>query len=140
MILGLAQAPRLFVRVLGAVGRIITRSDLQKPPVRMWLFGMITLVEMRMSRLIEQLSTDESWREFLSAGRLQKAEAMLEERRRRSQNLQLIDCLQFSDKARSLPAMKRFADSRGSRPGGRWKRAAKPWRVCGTIWRTRKIS
>ena len=53
VVLGLADSPRLFVRVLGAVGGIITMSDLQKPPVRMWLFGMITLLEMRMSRLID---------------------------------------------------------------------------------------
>lgn len=102
VVLGLARSPRLFVRALGAVGGIVTRSDLQKPPVRMWLFGLITLVEMRMGRLVAQLCPGESWREFLSAGRLQKAEALLEERRRRSQNLQLLDCLQFSDKAQVI--------------------------------------
>ncbi len=86
----------------GAVGGIITLSDLQKPPVRMWLFGIITLVEMRMGRLVEQLCAGETWRNFLSEGRLQKAETLLEERRRRSQNLRLIDCLQFSDKAQII--------------------------------------
>jgi hypothetical protein len=102
VILGLARSPRLFVRMLGAVGGIVTLSDLQKPPVRMWLFGMITLVEMRMGRLVEQLCADETWRSFVSEGRLQKAEALLEERRRRNQNLRLIDCLQFSDKAQII--------------------------------------
>ncbi len=102
VILGLSRAPRLFVRILGAVGGIVTLSDLQKPPVRMWLFGMITLVEMRMSRLVEQLCEGETWRQYLSEGRLEKATALLEERRRRSQNLRLIDCLQFSDKAQIL--------------------------------------
>jgi hypothetical protein len=102
VIRGLARAPRLFVRVWGAVGGIVTRSDLQKPPVRMWLFGMITLVEMRMGRLVEQMCAGDTWKQFLSEGRLQKAEALLEERRRRSQNLRLIDCLQFSDKAQII--------------------------------------
>lgn len=102
VVLGLNRSPRLFVRVLGAVSGIVTTSDLQKPPVRMWLFGRITLVEMRMSRMVEQLCEGESWRQFLSDGRLQKAEALLEERRRRSQNLRLIDCLQFSDKAQII--------------------------------------
>jgi hypothetical protein len=87
---------------LGCVGGIVTLSDLQKPPVRMWLFGMITLVEMRMGRLVEQLCAGDSWRAFLSEGRLQKAETLLEERRRRNQNLRLIDCLQFSDKAQII--------------------------------------
>jgi hypothetical protein len=91
---------------------------LQKPPVRMWLFGMVTLVEMRMGRLAEQLCEGETWRQFLSEGRLQKAEALLEERRRRNQNLKLIDCLQFSDKGQiiarneSIRGLTRFTSRR----------------------------
>jgi hypothetical protein len=99
---GLARSPRLFVRVLGSVGGIVTMSDLEKPPVRMWLFGMITLTEMRMSRLVEQFCQGDTWKAFLSEGRVQKAEALLEERRRRSQNLRLVDCLQFSDKVQII--------------------------------------
>ena len=98
VVLGLAKSPRIFVRVFGAAGGIITMSDLQKPPVRMWLFGMITLIEMRISRLIEQMCPGDSWKQHVSEGRLQKAEALLEERRRRNQSLDLLDCLQFSDK------------------------------------------
>ena len=102
VVLGLADSPRLFVRVLGAVGGIITMSDLQKPPVRMWLFGMITLLEMRTSRLIELKCPGDSWRQYLSESRLQKAAALLEERKRRNQNLELIDCLQISDKGQII--------------------------------------
>jgi hypothetical protein len=98
VVLGLAKSPRIFVRVFGAAGGIITMSDLQKPPVRMWLFGMITLIEMRISRLIEQMCPGDSWKQHVSEGRLQKAEALLEERRRRNQSPDLLDCLQFSDK------------------------------------------
>ncbi len=102
VVLGLASSPRLFVRVLGAVGGIITMSDLQKPPVRMWLFGMITLLELRTSRLIELKCPGDSWKQYLSESRLQKAEALLEERKRRNQNLELIDCLQISDKGQII--------------------------------------
>jgi hypothetical protein len=102
VVLGLAKSPRLFVRVLGAVGGIITMSDLQKSPVRMWLFGMISLMEMRMTRLIEVNCPGDSWKQYLSESRLQKAEALLEERKRRSQNLELIDCLQISDKGQII--------------------------------------
>lgn len=98
VVLGLAHSPRLFVRVLGAVGGIVTMNDLQKPPVRMWVFGMITLLEMRATRLIELKCPDGSWRPFLSENRLRMAEALLEERRRRNQDVELIDCLQFADK------------------------------------------
>jgi hypothetical protein len=102
MVLKLDRSPRLFVRILGTVNGIVTMSDLQKPPVRMWLFGMITLVEMRMGCLVERLCEGETWKTFLSEGRLQKAITLLAERRRRSQNLRLIDCLQFSDKGQII--------------------------------------
>jgi hypothetical protein len=102
VVLGLAKSPRLFVRVLGAVGGILTMSDLQKPPLRMWLFGMVTLIEMRISRLIEQMCPGDSWKRHVSEGRLQKTEALLEERRRRNQSLELIDCLQISDKGQII--------------------------------------
>jgi len=98
VVLGLRDTPRLFVLLLGQVGGIVTRSDLQKPPVRMWLFGMITLIEMRFARLIGQLCPEDGWKQFLSEARVQKAEELLAERIRRDQNLELLDCLQFADK------------------------------------------
>lgn len=98
LVMRLNDRPHLFVNVLGQVGGIVTRTDLQKPPVRMWLFGMITIIEMGLTRLIETAYPDGSWRQFLSEGRLQKAETLLEERRRRHQDLDLLDCLQFSDR------------------------------------------
>lgn len=94
----LNERARLFVSVLGQVGGIVTRTDLQKPPVRMWLFGMITIIEMGLTRLVESAYPDGAWRECLSEGRLQKAEALLAERKRRNQDLDLLDCLQFSDR------------------------------------------
>ena len=42
VVLKLQETPRLFVSLLGCVGGIITRSDLQKPPVRMWLGTSLT--------------------------------------------------------------------------------------------------
>jgi hypothetical protein len=98
LVMRLNDRQQLFVKVLGQVGGIVTKTDLQKPPVRMWLFGMITIIEMGLTRLIETAYPDGSWRHALSEGRLQKAEALLEERRRRNRDLDLLDCLQFSDR------------------------------------------
>jgi hypothetical protein len=102
VVLGLADGPRLFLQVLGTIGGIVTMSDLQKPPVRMWLFGMVTLMEMRATRLIELKYPGDSWKQYLSESRLQKAQELLEERKRRNQNLELIDCLQISDKGQII--------------------------------------
>ena len=98
VLLKLNQNPFAFITVLGQVGGIITRADLQKPAVRMWLFGIVTLIEMRFAELIERHCPADTWKTHVSEARLQKAQALLEERSRRNQRLQLFDCLQFSDK------------------------------------------
>lgn len=92
----------LFVTTLGPAEGIVTRSDLQKPAVRMWLFGMITLIEMRFTRLIERFCPGESWLEWVSEGRRQKAEELLAERQRCNQSLGLLECLQFGDKGQII--------------------------------------
>jgi hypothetical protein len=98
LILRLQDQPRLFVLACGQISGIVTRGDIHKPPGRMWLFGMITLLEMRFSRLIEQACPGNSWTTHLSEGRLEKAQQLLALRRARNQHLSLADCLQFADK------------------------------------------
>ncbi len=97
VVLMLRDSKRLFVSAFGSVAGIITREDLEKPPMRMWLFGMITLIEMRFRYMIGNFSTTKPWQSFLSEGRLEKARAIVVERERRNQTVELLDCLQFSD-------------------------------------------
>jgi hypothetical protein len=94
----LGDGPRVFVTAFGRVAGIVTRDDLLKPAVRMWLFGIVTVVEMRYARLIERAYPDGAWRQHLSAGRVAKAEELRAERKRRGQDVSLLDCLQLSDK------------------------------------------
>ncbi len=91
-----------FVTAMGDVAGVIARGDIQKPVVRMWLFGIVTLIEMDLVNRIRALWPDGRWTSLLSAGRLDKAQALLEERRRRGQHVDLVDCLQLSDKAKIL--------------------------------------
>jgi hypothetical protein len=99
VVLTLVESPFAFVRVLGEVGGLVSREDLQDPPVRMWLFGIVTIMEMYYLRMIERHMGGGEWRQYLSDGRIAKAEHLLEERRRRGQDPRLLDCLQFGDKA-----------------------------------------
>ncbi len=99
LVLALDQVPYLFVNFLGEISGIVTRADLDDPPVRMWLFGLITLIEMRFLTLIERRFSDDGWQHYLSNKRLEKATSLQQERQRRKQDPQLLDCLQFSDKA-----------------------------------------
>ena len=102
VVLGLKESSRLFVSVFGHVGGIVTKTDLQKPPVRMWLFGMVTLIEMRMTHMVVEAAAELDWKQYLSDSRIQKADELLTERSRRNQSLNLIDCLQFSDKCQII--------------------------------------
>ncbi len=98
-ILKLKNDDFIFVSILGTVSAIVTRADIDKPPVRMWLFGIVTILDMFISRKIEEVFPDNSWQDKLSAGRLEKAIALQQERLRRKQRARLIDCLQLTDKA-----------------------------------------
>jgi hypothetical protein len=91
-----------FVRVLQEVIGVIERGDMQKPLVRMWLFGFITSTEMLLRERLLLRWPDEAWTERLTGSRLHKAEALRNERQRRGQECRLMDCLQFSDLAHIL--------------------------------------
>lgn len=102
VILVLSQHNQCFVSLLGAVMGIITRDDLQHPYARMWLFGIVTMLEMEAVTTIERLWPDNAWTSLISANRLAKAELLFAERLRRGQHSSLSSCLQFSDKMQIL--------------------------------------
>jgi hypothetical protein len=95
----LTMTGHVFVRWLGDVAGVITRRDLQKPPLRMWLFGAITILDLNMTNAIESLHPADSWRDRISQGRLDKALALRAERQRCGADCRLVDCLQIKDKA-----------------------------------------
>ena len=70
----------LTVTALGQPVGVIVRNDLEKAPMRMWLFGMVTLVEMRITRIIREAYADDAWTEVVSESRLNKAIQLQNER------------------------------------------------------------
>lgn len=91
-----------FVSLLDEVVGCIDRSCLNKPVARMWIFGIITLTEMELVRLISEHFPGDTWKVHVSRGRMEKAVILQQERLRRNRQSSLIDCLQFSDKAQIL--------------------------------------
>ena len=79
---------------------IITRADLNKPLVRVYLFGLISLMEMHLTYWVRAMYPDDSWKASLTPERLQMAENVQAKRRLKKQNLELVGCLQFCDKSR----------------------------------------
>jgi hypothetical protein len=67
-------------------------------PVRLWLFGRVTLIEMHLLRLIREHYPAEGWRQQLSPARLEAAGRLLRQRQARHEAVDLADCLEFCDK------------------------------------------
>lgn len=95
----LRDRQRIFVEVLGQVGAIVTPTDLHKPIVRMWLFGIVTLIETGFTERIREKYPSDEWTEFVSDGRVDYARKLQAERQRRGEYPDLLDCLQLSDKS-----------------------------------------
>lgn len=98
----LEQSGFCFVSVLGEVSAAISLQDLEKPPVRMFLFGLLSLTEVLVVRDIRTRYPDDSWTSLISPGRLEKARALQQERVHRGMPADLLSCLQFSDKLELL--------------------------------------
>jgi hypothetical protein len=93
---------RLFVVVGNSVWGIITRGDLQKAPVRLLLFGLITSLESQMLGMIRHRHPGEAWTDKLSGGRVGAARLLLQRRQARNEAIDLADCLQLCDKREIL--------------------------------------
>ena len=95
---GLEDRTHFFILNGREISGIITRADLQKPPVRILIFGMISLLEMHLTFLVRTLFPGEKWREVLKPKRIENAKAILQNRKERNEVIDLTDCLQFADK------------------------------------------
>lgn len=95
----LAAVEQVFIEWRGEVAAVITRHDLQKPPLRMWLFGAITVLDANLTWAVSEIFPNDSWQGQITPGRLEKAVALRAERQRRGSDCALLDCLQVKDKA-----------------------------------------
>jgi hypothetical protein len=88
----------VFVLAGQHVTGIITRADLTKPAMRVYLFGLISLLDMHLTYWVKDSYPEDAWKGRLSSSRLKKSEQLLALRRSRAQQTDLVDCLQFCDK------------------------------------------
>lgn len=98
-VLELLQARRaLFVRMLGEVHGIVTVGDVTRPAVRLWLFGLSTVEEMQLTRLIRRRYPDDGWTAVLPPKRVKQAYFVLAQKKEHGLDADLVDCLVLSDK------------------------------------------
>lgn len=88
----------VFVRAKSDAIGIIRGADLNKPPIRVFLFGLVSLLEMHMSYWLRVEYPNDSWRKSLKPDRVKAAKKVQANRRQRNQDLELVECLQFCDK------------------------------------------
>ena len=68
-------------------------------PVRLWLFGLVSLTEMQMLRVIQGRYPPYWWRSLLTQNRIDAATKIFEKLRKQNEEGDLSDYLLFGDKA-----------------------------------------
>lgn len=103
---------REFVFVLhgNAIDGIVTRADINKPIVRLYLFGIISLFEMHLNYWIESSYKGDAWKDLLKSERVQGASKIQESKKQKNEALSLLACLQLCDKREILSVTKAFVD------------------------------
>lgn len=94
----LAHRGFVFAVIGPDVRGIVTRADLNKPPVRIFLFGLVSLLEMHLTYWISEKIPNNGWTDLLNKSRLQKARQLQKFRKKRNQEIDLLWCLQLCDK------------------------------------------
>lgn len=75
---------------------------LNSPTVRMWLFGLLSILDRHEEMALREIFPGDSWIPQVSDGRLEAARRLQEERQRLGQPCDLFSCLQLADKTRLL--------------------------------------
>jgi hypothetical protein len=91
----------------------------------MWLFGIVTFTEIELTDRIRARWPDGDWTGLVAPGRLAKAKALHDERTKRNQPSDLLDCLQLSDKARIIVTVEEERLALGFETMGAAKRVIK---------------
>jgi len=91
----LLEYPQAFIKEKSKITRIVSRADLDSIPVRIWLFGMISILEFELRSRIQ--STFVVWEQCLSDGRIEYAKNLFREKLKRNEEVELLDCVQIVD-------------------------------------------
>jgi hypothetical protein len=93
-----SDTPLTDVLSKNSISEIVTRADLQKQPIRLFIFGFISLFEMHLLELIRKHFPNETWKDKLKKSRLEEVEKIYKQRKRKNEEIDLISCLQLCDK------------------------------------------
>jgi hypothetical protein len=103
----LLEKRRYFILTPQGITHIVTRSDLDKIPLRLGIFGLLSVFE---TFLKEKVRTDlrDGWESSLTEQRLGYAQALFKEKIRKNEDIDVIQCLQLGDLRTIFSKEKRY--------------------------------
>jgi len=114
----LASRAWVFVLEGDRIRGILTRSDLQRAPARMFLFGLLSLFEAHLLRLIRTYHPDGTWKALIDQKLVHSAEQEFERKRNRNEATDLAECISFGGKLAVALASERIRGAIGPLPRG----------------------
>ena len=97
-----ARRRRVFVLEGNKVTSIVTRADLQKAPVRMMIFGVITVLEMHLTEVLRrEWPGGDTWRECDSFApkQVKAIEGAFQQAQKRNDETDVFGCMDLYDKS-----------------------------------------
>jgi len=91
----LREQPFLFIKEKREIKRIVTIADIDSMPIRIWLFGMVSLLEWHLREFI--ISNNIDWVISLPQKRLDYAKELYTQKEKNNEEASLIDCTQIAD-------------------------------------------
>jgi hypothetical protein len=85
----------LFIEENQSITSIVTRADRDSIPVRIWLFGMISLMEKQIREKIQKQEI--VWDELISKDRFLKAQELFQNKWNDNEEIDLLSCTQLID-------------------------------------------
>ncbi len=104
----LSETSFIFVRSKNRITGILTLADLNKPIVRTYFFGLISLLEIHLGYWARTEYPDDEWQVAISKKRLAATIDKQKECLRRGQSLSLFQCLDFGDKKALISKSKKL--------------------------------
>jgi len=87
-----------FVKILNKYGGIVTRSDIEKIPFRLWIYGTISIFEIILLNIIRSNYSNNEVTGLLTENRIKLAKNIFHDRQRKDYAIDFVECLALSDK------------------------------------------
>lgn len=104
----LSEQGYIFILTKNQVTGIVVKADINKPIVRLYLFGIISLFELHLNYWILKFHDNLGWQNLIGEKRLEDAKQIYKERRGQNLDLTLLECLQLCDKREILRQTDQF--------------------------------